>query len=76
MLNVVGSYLFAWHKLFCFERSLWDSSSMVPAGYVHRKDSSVLGHRYTNIMILGSFFFKKSHKQQGSAIKCLPESHV
>lgn len=28
---------------------------MVPAEYVHRKDSSVLGHRYTNI--LGSFFF-------------------
>lgn len=46
---------------------------MVPAGYVHRKDSSVLGDSYTNIMILGSFFFfKKSHKQQGSAIKCAP----
>lgn len=49
---------------------------MVPAGYVHRKDSSVLGHRYTNTVILGSFFFKKSHKQQGSAIRYLPESPV
>lgn len=53
---------------------------MLYAGYVHRKDSSVLRHKYTNnSMILGSccfFFFLDSHSQQGSVIKYLPIANM
>lgn len=41
---------------------------MLSAGYMYRKDSSDLGHKYTNSIMILSSFFKNSHKQKGSVL--------